>query len=320
VGAQVVTLGEAMLRLSPPAGGRLEEVATLDVHVAGAELNVAVALASLGVAASWISALPDSPLGRRVLREARAAGVDTQHVELRDGRMGLFFVEFGLEPRPTSVWYDRERSAFRALGDFDPGALEGARYAVVSGVTAALGAAGRALTERFARLAREAGAKLCLDVNHRRRLWSGEEARSTLAPLLAEAEVVVCSRSDAAEVLGIEGAEPADVIDELMREHAHNAELVVITLGAAGALGAQRGGAPVLQPAYPAALRDRVGGGDAFVAGLLWGLVEDAGLGESLARGAALAALKRTVAGDLARFTRDEVLAVLANPQSALLR
>jgi 2-dehydro-3-deoxygluconokinase len=309
-----------MLRLSPPASGRLEEAASLDVHVAGAELNVAVALASLGVSASWISALPDSPLGRRVLREARAAGVDTQHVELRDGRMGLFFIEFGSEPRPTSVWYDRERSAFRALGDIDAVALEGARYAVVSGVTPALGAAGRALTERFAGLAREAGAKLCVDVNHRTRLWSGEEARSALAPLVAQAEVVICSRNDAAEVFGIVGAEPDEVIADLMREHAERAELVVLTLGPAGALGTERGGAPVRQAAYPGAVRDRVGGGDAFVAGLLWGLLEDAGLRESLARGAALAALKRTVAGDLARFTRDEVLAVVANPQASLLR
>jgi 2-dehydro-3-deoxygluconokinase len=309
-----------MLRLSPPASGRLEEAGSLDVHVAGAELNVAVALASLGVSAGWISALPDSPLGRRVLRDARAAGVDTQHVQLRDGRMGLFFVEFGLGPRPTSVWYDRERSAFLALGDIDPVALEGARYAVVSGVTPALGARGRALAERFAASAREAGAKLCVDVNHRTRLWSGEEARSALAPLVAQADVVVCSRVDAAEVFGFGGAEPEELVDALMREQAENAELVVLTLGAAGALGLERGGAPVLQPAYPDAARDRVGGGDAFLAGLLWGLLEDTGLSESLARGAALAALKRTVAGDLARFTRDEVLAVLANPQASLLR
>ena len=93
----VVALGEAMLRLSPPANGRLEEARTLDIHVAGSELNVAVALASLGLQSRWISALPDTPLGRRALLDVRAAGVDAAYVQQVDARMGLFFVEFGAE-------------------------------------------------------------------------------------------------------------------------------------------------------------------------------------------------------------------------------
>jgi 2-dehydro-3-deoxygluconokinase len=317
---RVVALGEAMLRLSPPGGGRLDDARSLEVHVAGSELNVAVALSSLGVSTRWISALPDTPLGRRVLADARAAGVDTRYVQLLAGRMGLFFIEFGSEPRPTSVWYDRDGSAFRQLDDIDGLAVDGARYAVVSGVTPALGASGQALTTRFAERAQEAGAGLCVDVNHRSRLWSAEDARAALTPLLERAEVVVCSQADAAEVFDIRAGTRDAVLEELRERHAPQAELVVITMGADGVVASERGRSFAYQPAFDSAVRDRIGGGDAFVAGLLWGLLEEAGVPDSLARGTALAALKQTVAGDLARFTPAEVMEVIANPNKVLVR
>jgi 2-dehydro-3-deoxygluconokinase len=316
----VVALGEAMLRLSPPAHGRLEEARALDVHVAGSELNVAVALASLGVPSRWMSALPDTPLGRRVVFDARAAGVDTTYVQRVEARMGLFFVEFGVEPRATSVWYDREQSAFRAMREVNAAALDGATYAVVSGVTAALGPEGRAITAQFATLALDAGAALCIDVNYRSRLWSGDDAREALAPVIARAQVVVCSRADAAEVFGITGDDPLDVLDQLRNQYASAADAVVLTLGASGAVAVEGDAAPVAQDAYPSGSMDRIGAGDAFVAGLLWGLSQSVPLRDSLARGAALAALKRTVPGDFARFTADEVLEVVADPQRALVR
>jgi 2-dehydro-3-deoxygluconokinase len=319
VSATVVTLGEAMLRLSPPAAGRLDEARSLDVNVAGSELNVAVALASLGVRTSWVSALPDSPLGRRVLHDARAAGVDTSFVQTREGRMGTFFVEFGTAPRPTSVWYDREQTAFRSVQGIPPQALAGARLAVVSGVTAALGATGRRLAGEFAEAARAAGAALCVDVNHRALLWTAAEARDALTPMLAQAATVVCSHADAHTVFGADAQSAEDALDDL-RELAPGTETIVLTLGAEGALAAERGGDAVHQPAFAAAVRDRIGAGDAFVAGFLWGLLDDAGLAGSLARAAALAALKQTVHGDFARFTADEVLAVIAEPTKALIR
>jgi 2-dehydro-3-deoxygluconokinase len=321
VSSLVVTLGEAMLRLSPPDGGRLEQAASLDAHVAGSELNLAVALASLGVPARWLSALPDTPLGRRVASDARAAGVDTGHVEwVEGGRLGLFFVEFGVPPRPTSVLYDRGHSAFGRMAALDDGALDGARFAVVSGVTAALGDTGRALAERFAQLAGEAGAGLCIDVNHRSRLWSADEARAALTPLAERAEVVVCSRADAETVFGITHERPEDALRAFREGVAPHSGVVVVTLGGGGAVAAAGDADPLHQAAYPAAVRDRFGGGDAFMAGLLWGLVEDAPLDDALQRAAALAALKCTVAGDFARFTQAEVRAVICDPATVLLR
>lgn len=315
----VVTLGEAMLRLSPPDRGRLADVETLRAHVAGSEANVAVALASLGVPTRWVSALPENPLGRRVQRELAAAGVDLAGVEWAPrGRVGLFFVEFGAAPRATSVVYDRAGSAFAAMDVFREDLLDGARFAVVSGVTPALGRQSRALTERFVAAARARGAGLCVDVNYRARLWGPEEARAGLADLLRAAEIVVCSTRDARTVFGCTG-DATDVLAELQAEWAPDAAHVVVTCGVEGAVSSRAAGGPLRQDAIATEVVDRFGAGDAFVAGLLWGLMR--GTPEFALRAAvALGALKCTVTGDLARFSADELEAVIDHPGTVLVR
>src|SRR4051812_15941248 len=107
----VIAFGEAMLRLSPPHHRRLEQAQSLDVEVGGAELNTAVGLVRLGRSASWVSRVPDNPLGRLLAAKVREAGVGTAHLELADdGRLGIYFVEFGAAPRPSSIVYDRQNS------------------------------------------------------------------------------------------------------------------------------------------------------------------------------------------------------------------
>src|SRR4051794_1633226 len=116
-----------MLRLSAPGRELLARSPALDVNVGGAESNVAAALARLGTQAAWVSVLPDTPLGHRVRDAVAAAGVATRHVRFTEGgRVGLYFVEFGASPRPTSVWYDRAGSAFAEAATFEPAALDGA--------------------------------------------------------------------------------------------------------------------------------------------------------------------------------------------------
>ena len=113
---EVITFGEAMIRLSPPGFRRIEQAKSLDLQVGGAELNTAVAVSRLGHSASWISRLPDNPLGRLVANHAREAGVDTSHVMYsKDERLGLYFLEFGAAPRASSVIYDRKGSAIAAV-------------------------------------------------------------------------------------------------------------------------------------------------------------------------------------------------------------
>jgi 2-dehydro-3-deoxygluconokinase len=310
--------GEAMLRLSPPAGGRLQEAASLDLNPAGAELNTAVALAGLGMPAIWLSALPENALGRRVAAAARAAGVDVSAVNWIEGaRMGLFFVEFGVPPRPVTVLYDRRDSAFQQV-EPELAGMGAGDWLIVSGVTLALGARIVAATERLVVVVGAAGARLCVNVNYRSRLWSTEEAATVLAPMLERAELVVLTETDAASVLGLEGG-PEEMVRSVAREWAPAARIVVLTRGADGSVGWERGGEPVVQPAYPTRVVDRLGAGDAFLAGLIWGL-ERGPLADAMAAGSALAALKCTVRGDFAQFTPAEVSAVVERPEELLSR
>jgi 2-dehydro-3-deoxygluconokinase len=315
---RVLALGEAMLRLSTP--DRLQRVTRLDLHIAGSESNVTVALAQLGWDAVWFSALPDTPLGRRVTAELHACGVDVSTVRwVADGRVGLFFVEFAEPPRQTTVWYDRASSAAAALepDDLDPSVLDGADYAVVSGITAGLGRGVRELALRFAAEARARGAKVCVDVNFRPRLWDATSAAPAIAQLAGAADIVVCSARDAERLWGVDD-DPRAAVLRLRDEHFPSAELVVLTIGADGALAAQRDGTVLEQPAYTSTVVDRIGAGDAFLAGLLWGL-EARDLAEALRAGALAAALKCTMRGDLLLVTPQEFVRQLDDRQSELV-
>jgi len=275
--SKVVTLGEAMLRMCPADGGRLREATSLDSFVAGAEANVAAALSSLGVQTEWVSALPSNPLGERVASALRTAGVGLEFVEwVEGGRLGLFYAELGTPPRPITVWYDRAGSAFSELDTLPGWALDGASHAVTSGITLAVSDSARDLAFDFLATARAAGARTCLDVNYRERLWSEDEARAIVGAAMANTDLVVCSRRDAARVFAIEEETAAEVALALREQFASSAELVVITDGERGAAAA---GADevVTSEAVSTKVVGRIGAGDAFFAGLLWGLIDGNG-------------------------------------------
>ncbi|MHB1837482.1 MAG: PfkB family carbohydrate kinase, partial [Solirubrobacteraceae bacterium] len=313
--SRIVTLGEAMLRLTAAPGERLESASQLRSDVAGSEANVARTLARLGAPVSWVSALPDSPLGERVLRQVRADGVDTSFVQRPSvGRVGLFFVEQGASPRASRVWYDRAGSTFARMSTFEERALEGAAFAVVSGITAALGARGHMLAESFAARSRAVGARLCVDVNYRQLLWSPAAARRGLAGLLAQADVVLCSERDARAVLSVAGS-AAELIGALAERWAPQASIVAVTCGARGSL-LLSAGRVIEQPAPAVTMVDRFGAGDAFLAGLIWGLWSGESDAESLRCAAMLAALKCTLIGDVAALSACELQEALAEQDS----
>src|SRR5881227_2712942 len=176
----VITFGEAMVRLSPPSFRRLEQTRSLDVQVGGAELNTAVGLARLGRSTSWVSRLTDNPLGRLIANHAREAGVATDHVLWTHGdRVGVYFLEFGAAPRASSVLYDRKGAAIAAIR---PGmvdwakVLQGAKWFHVTGITPALAASAAAATREALQAARSAGVSTSVDLNYRVKLWSPAEA------------------------------------------------------------------------------------------------------------------------------------------------
>lgn len=324
-GYHLITLGETMLRLTPPDHLRLEQTPTLQVSVGGSESNTVVGLARLGLRVAWLSRLPDNPLGRRVARTLAAQGVDVSHVVWARGeRLGLYFLEPGDGPRPTQVIYDRAGSAMsRMQPEHLPEALfrpPAAQHLHLTGITLALGEGPRATAWRALNLARAVGMHVSFDLNYRARLWSPQQARETCLPFLAQADLILFPLRDAQTVLGVPShLEPDQVLAELTSLAPQAAW--VLTLGAEGALGQEPGHPPVHQKAYPPGQVDRIGAGDAFSAGLLFGYLtrdrDEGWMADALTWAAAMAALKFTVPGDLPLVDPAEVQALVSQQQVA---
>lgn len=308
-GPDLVTFGESMLRLATPAGERFATADSLDLHVGGAESNVAAAAARLGAESVWLSKLPDSPIGDRVVEEVERHGVDAR-VARGEGRVGTYYLDSGGEPRGTEVVYDRAGAAVRTATpkELDLDAVEATDRFLVTGITPALSDTLETTTRELLETAREAGTETVFDPNYRAKLWSPAEARESFEDLLPLVDTLVVAERDAREVLAREGT-PDDIAAGLADQFGH--ETVVLTQGDDGAL-AWEAGEVVEQDAFAAATYDAVGSGDAFVGGFLVARGDGKPLSEALAWGAACASLKRTIAGDVAVVSRDDVERVLS--------
>ena len=305
----VLTFGEAMLRLSPPSGVPLNRATNLDVNVAGAEANVAVALSLLGRSVAWISRLPDNDLGRRVARDLAATGVDISHVRWEDsGRLGTYFVDHGAGPKGVSVIYDRQGSAAAAISpdDLPTRAMAESRLIHLTGITPALSRSCREASEAAANAARDSESLLSVDINYRAKLWSTGDARRILEGVAAGADLVVCTAEDARDVFGIEG-DPAEVAESLA-DRLGSADTVV-TNGAEGAV-CWHDADVIGVEATPTDIVDRLGAGDAFTAGVIDGLL-DGDVGKGLRRGSVLAAMALATRGDQVSVTRPELAQML---------
>jgi len=314
---EITTIGETMLRLSVPAGVRLESALHLDVRPGGAESNVAALLARLGRRAAWCGALPATALGRLAANHLRMAGVNLDGVYWCDGaRMGLYFVEFATPPRPTQVIYDRAASCVAQL---TPTAvawnhLLDTRLLHLTGITPALSASSHAVTVEAIARARAAGIAVSFDINYRARLWGTTEAAAALTPLITGVDLLFCSQADAHRLFGIaDAAEDAVVrLGDQMR-----AAITVMSIGAEGVL-AWDGDVVHRQPAVPAVVIDRPGAGDALAAGVIQGwLAGD--LAAGLRYGVTLAALALSQHGDMVVTTPAELEQLLGD-NDAILR
>jgi 2-dehydro-3-deoxygluconokinase len=315
----VVTFGEAMLRLAAPDHQRLEQSTSFDVTVGGAELNVATGVSRLGLRARWVSQLADNPLGRIIWDRAREFGVDVSFVTWdAAARAGLYFLEAGASPRASSVLYDRADSAFSKI---DPeaidwrAALAGASVLHTSGITPALSDAAATSVRDALAAAREAGVPVSYDLNYRARLWPEERARSVQEPLMEAVDVLITTEEDTRRVFGITGSDYREVARKLVDRFGF--KVVAITLrGDVSVLRntwtaiALADGTEYDDRTYEIEIVDRVGGGDAFAAGFLYGwLTSDVGTG--VRYGNAVSALQQTLPGDLAYVTLFEVEAQL---------
>ncbi|MFO7833058.1 MAG: bifunctional 2-dehydro-3-deoxygluconokinase/2-dehydro-3-deoxygalactonokinase, partial [Halohasta sp.] len=291
--AELVTFGETMLRLSPPAGQRLETEGGFDAQVGGAESNVAVAAAGLGVDAAWLSKLPANPLGRRVVRVLRGHGVDPVVAwdEGESARLGTYYLERGADPRGTNVIYDRSGASITTVApdELDYSVLDGAELFHTTGITPALSTAAAEATQELLAAAGEADVTRSFDLNYRSKLWSTTEARQQYESLFERVDLLFAPLRDARSVLGYEG--DAESIAYRLADD-HGFETVVVTRGETGSL-AYTDGELYEQGIVDGETVDAIGTGDAFVGGVLAELLAGSGIDTALSYGAAAASLKR---------------------------
>ncbi len=313
--SDVVTFGETMVRLSPPDHRRLEQTTSLDVNIGGAEWNVAVDLSRLGISTAWVSRLTDNALGWMIRNKAREQGVDISHIVwTKDDRIGVYFVEFGATPRPSSVLYDR---AHTAISQVKPGeinweeVLKGAKWFHTSGITPALSPGAAQVTTEALQAARKAGCKVSYDLNYRARLWTEEEARKCQEPLMEHIDVLFSTEEDTRKVLGITGQDYREVAQKLAEKF--NFEVVCITLREDVSVLRNRWTAIAYSAGkiyddrtYDVEIVDRVGAGDSYTAGFIYGYLTG-DVAKGVKYGNAYSALKHSTPGDANWATLKEV-------------
>jgi 2-dehydro-3-deoxygluconokinase len=323
----LVTFGEAMVRLTPPAFQRLEQAHSFDAYVGGGELNVAVAAARLGVASRWVSRLPENALGRMIANAARQQGVEA-HIEwTADDRAGLYFAELGAAPRPSRVLYDRAGSAISRVrpGSIDwPSVFDGARWFHVSGITPALSESAAKVTAESLIAAKSAGLTVSYDLNYRSKLWSGEKARAVQEPFMENVDVLITTEEDTRVVFGIGDAEAKDHYAKMEAEYYTQVALalakrfefraVAVTLRENPRVLLNTWSAIVAAdgkihraPRYEVEVVDRIGAGDAFSAGLIVSRLENQSWDDAVKFATATSALKHSIPGDFCLVTRGEV-------------
>jgi 2-dehydro-3-deoxygluconokinase len=327
--AKSITFGEIMLRLSPPGFERFFQSPVLQATFGGGEANVAVSLAQFGFESHYVSRLPANAIGDAAIRALRAEGVRTEHVVRGGERIGVYFAETGASQRASNVIYDRAHSA---IAELEPGTVTwaplfaGADWFHVTGITPALGQSAAACTLEAIDAAVAAGVPVSIDLNYRKKLWSEQQAQATMRPLMPKATLVVANEEDIQSVLGL-AVPHTDVTSASLNVEGYHqvarqiacefgVKMVAVTLresvsasdnGWSALLFDGSTGRLHSSQRYPVRLVDRIGGGDSFAAGLIYGLVSGRGPEAALRFAVAASALKHTIPGDFNRVSVAEV-------------
>ena len=323
----LVSLGEMMLRLSPPKYERLRRATALELRACGAQFNITANLAALGKKTRLLTKLPDNELGWLALSLGDSYGVDMSQVKLQGTKIGMVFVEFSVAPRRLAHLYDRAGSAASTTTpeDFDwPRVLEGARLAYLDGIFPALNSGCQQAALAYVRAAKEAGCTLCFDVNYRESLWNPGEALAFYRQILPETDILVTNRSVSEKVFGYQGNDA-----QLLSAYRDKFGCAIICLtyremdslqrGNWWSLGLQ-GDRVYSGRRFEFEAVDQFGSGDAFFAGVLFGLLEKGDLQYALDFGDALCALAHTLEGDVATVTPQEVEDLLEEGYSLVTR
>lgn len=347
----LISLGECMIRLSPPGHERLEYANKLEVWVGGGEYNVAYALARLGMRTGWVGRLPDNPLGRLILNHGRAVGVDMKHVVVvpydgvgKESRVGLNFTEVGTGLRPSVTMYDRGHSA---ASQMRPGQVNweglfqnlGVRWFHLGGIFTALSKETALVAEEAMRAAKEAGTIVSYDLNFRSKLWSSEQAQKVTRPLVQYMDFLIGNEEDFQKVLGhaIEGVDerllelPTEnykaMVGNVVSEYPHLKgvgttlrEVVSGLVNNWSGILYYDGGFYESRRYEGLEIEDRVGGGDGFASGLIYGFLNNRAPEECVELGTAHGALIQSTRGDTSMITLDEVLHVMGGGTARIKR
>ena len=323
---RVVTLGEIMLRLSTPDHKRILQSESFDVNYGGGEANVAIAVCNYGLDGVFVSKLPENPLGQSAINHLRKFGVDTQHV-LRGGeRMGVYYVESGASIRSSQVVYDRKDSSFAKATskefDFEK-ILDGADWFHVSGITPAISKEAAVMAETALKLAKAKGITTSFDLNIRKKMWTAEEAAPVISSLWKYVDVAIGLEKDFFAALGhplqdfdYVGKSNVKVFEEAIRQlqsrfgFKYFASTIRMNQSAsynelAGFI--SDGKQFHLTKKYDIHIVDRVGSGDSFASGLIYGLMAGKSMQDAAEFGVAASALKHTFPGDTNYATIQEI-------------
>lgn len=306
----LTTFGETMVRISARPGEGLENATRMDFHTGGTESNTAIALARLGGKTAWVSRLPENPLGRRIAADVARHGVDVSGVIwTKQDRAGTYYVEFATPPRGATVTYDRRHSAVSRIkpAELDWNFLLNTRVLHLTGITPALSPSCRAAVAEAIKRAKAKKIPVSFDINYRAKLWSPAVAAKILAPLMRGAAIIIMTSDDAATLFKLSG-DPEKIVREIKRRF--EPQIAVLTMGGKGAL-LFDGKKTLSEPGLPMTeVVDRLGAGDAFTAGLIFGyLKNDLQLG--LKYGIATSAMKMGMRGDAFWASREEVEQVI---------
>jgi len=314
----LVTFGEGVLRLSPSDDERLETARTLSARAAGSAAATAVAAERMGAVTTWMTKLPDSPLGHRVHDGFAGKGIDTEVVWSNEGRQGTYYVEHGGPPRGSDVHYDLANTSFSAAtaDEFEASVIRDARGFYVTGITPAISDTVRETTANLLGAARKSGTTIALDVNYRSNLWSPSRAHETLTQLFPAVDVLIIAARDARNVLGYQN-DPPQIAHQIAADF--DFTTVVVTRGERGAL-AWHDSVVHEHDGYEAQTVDPIGAGDAFSGAFVARRLSGDEIREALDYATAAAALKRTIPGDIPTISREEAERVMAGEAEGIDR
>ncbi|MEX0653905.1 MAG: sugar kinase [Phycisphaeraceae bacterium] len=349
----LLSLGECMVRLSPPGAGRIEFANLMEVWVGGGEYNVAYALSRLGLRTGWVGGLVDNPVGSIIRNHANAQNVDTSHVVTlpydgvgRDARIGLNFTEVGVGPRSAVTLYDRGHSATSKMkpGDVDWEKIfrgRGVRWLHTGGIFTCLSETTRGVAAEALKAAHDAGTIVSYDLNFRGKLWSSEEAIQTTKPLVPYIDCLIGNEEDFQKVLGyaIEGTDenlkelPVESYKQMVRQVAKdypNLKVIGTTLREVVSASENNWSAILYWaetdtfyqgPTFDRLiLEDRVGGGDGFASGFAYGFLTGKGPQEAVDLGTAHGALLQSTRGDTSQITLKELEHVAGGGGARIVR